>query len=80
MRDVPRKYVHQAALDAQAAGIRRIYEARRRRELRRQRIRWMLEWLVVAFLVAAGLAWIVRKNTPPPPVTLPTQEDGYGHE
>lgn len=79
MRNLPRKYVHQAALDAQAEGIRRIYADRRRREMRRQRIRWIIEWLIVAICVAGGLAWVVRKNAPPAhgPVVMPTQEDGY---
>lgn len=53
-------------LDAQADGIRRIYEARRQRQLRRQRMRVWLEWGVVLLFILVGLVWLGMQAVPTP--------------
>ena len=73
---LPAKYRHQAALDAQTAGLRRIYEDRRRREREREQMRFIMEWLIVAALVTAGLIYLgTRSVTTPPPAAIPAAAD-----
>lgn len=67
--DVKRRKVQlsRMELEAQAAGIRRIYEARRERERQRQRLRFIIEWSVVAVIIALGLWWLVASSAPQRP-------------
>lgn len=76
MSNIPARYRQQAALDAQADGIARIYRERRARNQRRRQWQRRSAWIILAVvmgLTAVGVARLLKDR--PRPAAIPALED-----